>query len=60
MNVGGRGALIEKCFPRHLHVVAAVGYRHEPFVADEPVHAIPGDLAAIGLGLEQLIEPFRA
>src|ERR1700722_7892440 len=60
MNVGGGRTLIEKGFPGHLHVVAAIGYRHEPFVADEPVHAVPGDFAAIGFGREQLIEPFRA
>ena len=41
-------------------LLSGIVRRHEALVADEPVHALPGDPVSIGVGREQLIELLRA
>ncbi len=50
MDIGRWRAAIQKGLPRHGHVVEGIIRRHETLIADEPVHAVPWDTAAIGLG----------
>ena len=49
MDVGRRRAVIEKDPPRHRHVAERIACRNEALVADEPVHAVPRNSAAIGI-----------
>src|SRR6185437_8446579 len=56
MNMRGGREAVEENAARGRHVVAAVGDRYKPLIADEPMDAIPGNLAAIGVGREQFIK----
>src|SRR5579872_3976161 len=50
---------IEEDFARHVHIVQGMIACDEALVADEPVHAIPGNPFRPGGGREQLIELLR-
>jgi hypothetical protein len=60
MDAAGRRAAIEKSGARDRHVVEGIALGHEALVADEPVHALPRDLAAPGIAAEQLVKLLRA
>src|ERR1700682_968412 len=52
MNVGSWRAAIQKDSPRRAHVVERIVGRDKTFIADEPMRAVPRDLASIGIGPE--------
>ena len=54
MDVCRRRASVQESRSRHAHVVERVIRRHEAFVADEPVHALPRDPASIGLASQAI------
>src|ERR1051325_6824173 len=57
---GGRRDAIEKQPPRLSRVAARILRRHEAVVAPEPMHALPRNLLAVGLGREQPVEALGA